>query len=249
LIRKKDGEARKFFSVFICGICGLRFSTGHCLSEVESLNYSHLFFNRPKQRVGVKSGYRLLSPQFQAHQHVKIYTKTGDKGDTSLFGGQRVPKDAMRIEAYGTVDELNSILGLVRADNVNADIDAVLAQIQNALFKLGADLATPRSVASKHIKRMTLKDALPLEKIIDTFEGHLKPLKFFILPGGSRIAARLHFARTVCRRAERVVVRLSRNEDIGDAIVVFLNRLSDLLFILARYANHVANVSETTWKS
>lgn len=179
---------------------------------------------------------------------MKIYTKTGDKGDTSLFGGQRVPKDALRIEAYGTVDELNSILGMVRAENTDSQIDKVLAQVQNHLFDLGSDLATPRSLQTKRVKRIEPKDADPLEKVIDSLEEHLKPLRRFILPGGSPVAARLHFARTICRRAERAVVRLSRNEDIGEGITVYLNRLSDLLFVLARYANHLARVSETTWK-
>lgn len=179
---------------------------------------------------------------------MKIYTKTGDKGDTSLFGGQRVPKDALRIEAYGTVDELNSVLGIVRADNKEKEIDSIIDRIQNELFDLGADLATPRSQSSKSIKRIEAKDSKHLEKEIDQLEEHLKPLKTFILPGGSPVAARLHFARTVCRRAERSVVRLSRNEDIGDGITIYLNRLSDLLFVLARYANHATGVSETKWK-
>ena len=179
---------------------------------------------------------------------MKIYTKTGDKGDTSLFGGQRVPKDALRIEAYGTIDELNSILGIVRAENIEPEVDKILGPIQSKLFELGADLATPRSVSSKHIKRIVIKDAQPLEKAIDALEVKLKPLRSFVLPGGLPVAAKLHFARTVCRRAERTVVRLSRNENIGEAITVFLSRLSDLLFVLARYANHVAGVSETKWK-
>lgn len=180
---------------------------------------------------------------------MKIYTKTGDKGDTSLFGGQRVPKDALRIEAYGTVDELNSLLGIVRAENKDSRIDKVLAQVQNHLFNLGSDLATPRSLQTKRVRRVEPKDAHALEKVIDSLEEHLKPLKRFILPGGSPVAARLHFARTVCRRAERAVVRLSRNEGIGEGITVYLNRLSDLLFVLARYANHLADVPETIWKS
>jgi cob(I)alamin adenosyltransferase len=179
---------------------------------------------------------------------MKIYTKTGDKGDTSLFGGQRVPKDALRIEAYGTVDELNSALGVVRADNANSGIDKILGQIQNQLFNLGADLATPRANEKKSIKRIEPKEVHALEKFIDSLEPKLKPLRSFILPGGLPTAARLQLARTVCRRAERIVVRLSRNEDIGEHITVYLNRLSDLLFVLARYANHVANVPETKWK-
>jgi cob(I)alamin adenosyltransferase len=179
---------------------------------------------------------------------MKIYTKTGDKGDTSLFGGQRVPKDALRIEAYGTVDELNSVLGIVRADNADPEIDTILRDLQMQLFDLGADLATPRSAETKAIKRFDESDVLPLEKIIDSQQEVLRPLKSFILPGGSSVAARIHFARTVCRRAERAAVRLSRNEDIGEGVLVFLNRLSDLLFVLARYANHKSKVSEVKWK-
>lgn len=180
---------------------------------------------------------------------MKIYTKTGDKGDTSLFGGQRVPKDALRIEAYGTVDELNSVLGIVRADNKDPEIDAICASVQDQLFVLGADLATPRSLGKQGVPRITAKESESLEQAIDRFEGALKPLKSFILPGGSPVAARIHFARTVCRRAERTVVRLSRNEDIGDDLTIYLNRLSDLLFVLARFANHVSGVSEVKWKS
>jgi cob(I)alamin adenosyltransferase len=180
---------------------------------------------------------------------MKIYTKSGDKGDTSLFGGQRVPKDALRIEAYGTVDELNSVLGIVRADGVEKDLDEILGTLQGHLFVLGADLATPRSLERKSLKRIGRKEAQFIEATIDVLEKKLKPLKSFILPGGSPVAARLHFARTVCRRAERVVVRLSRNEDIGEDCMIFLNRLSDLLFVLARFANHSANVSEVKWKS
>ena len=179
---------------------------------------------------------------------MKIYTKTGDTGDTSLFGGQRVPKDALRIEAYGTVDELNSVLGMAVADITDREIKEILTSIQNKLFEVGADLATPRSLDRRQVRRIVPKDAQHLEKLIDTAEAKLQPLKVFILPGGSQSAARLHFARTVCRRAERVVVRLSRNEEIGEGIVVYLNRLSDLLFVLARLANQVANVPEVKWK-
>jgi cob(I)alamin adenosyltransferase len=179
---------------------------------------------------------------------MKIYTKTGDKGDTSLFGGQRVPKDALRIEAYGTVDELNSVLGIARADNADTEIDEILAGVQDQLFDLGADLATPRSADKKPIKRIESRDTQHLEKVIDELEPTLKPLRSFILPGGSPLAARIHFARTVCRRAERAVVRLSRNEDIGEAVMIYLNRLSDMLFVLARYANQKAKVPEVRWK-
>ncbi len=179
---------------------------------------------------------------------MKIYTKTGDRGDTSLFGGQRVPKDALRIEAYGTVDELNSALGLARAENTDAHIDGILEEMQNELFELGADLATPLSVEKGKVKRIELKDVQGLEKVVDDLQERLKPLRNFILPGGSPVAARIHFARTVCRRAERAVVRLSRNEDIGNTVVIYLNRLSDLLFVLARYANSRAGVPEVKWR-
>jgi cob(I)alamin adenosyltransferase len=179
---------------------------------------------------------------------MKIYTKTGDSGDTSLFGGQRVPKDALRIEAYGTVDELNSVIGIVLADSPDPLIAKILTQVQHQLFELGADLATPRAGARAGIKRLEPRDASALEKHIDAVESHLKPLRSFILPGGSPVAARLHFARTVCRRAERIVVRLSRNEDIGEGITMYLNRLSDLLFVLARHANSSAAVAEVKWK-
>ena len=179
---------------------------------------------------------------------MKIYTRTGDRGDTSLFGGQRVPKDALRIEAYGTVDELNSVIGIVRADNTEPALDATLERVQDELFVLGADLATPRSLEKKGVRRITHTEADRLEQEIDKFDAGLKPLKSFILPGGSPVAAGIHFARTVCRRAERIVVRLSRNEDIGDDIIIYLNRLSDLLFVLARYANHTARIPEVKWK-
>jgi len=180
---------------------------------------------------------------------MKIYTKTGDGGDTSLFGGQRVPKDAVRIEACGSVDELNSIIGVARCDGEDQEIDSLLGHIQEELFALGADLATPRSLKKEAIRRFDAREAHALERLIDRLEPRLKPLRNFILPGGSPQAARLHLARTVCRRAERAVVRLSRHEDIGKGAVVYLNRLSDLLFVLARYANHVAGVQETRWKA
>jgi len=179
---------------------------------------------------------------------MKIYTKTGDRGDTSLFGGQRVPKDALRIEAYGTVDELNTVLGIIRSDNADPEIDAILGEIQEQLFELGADLATPRGAEKKVVRRIDQRDVDKLEKVIDALDPQLKPLRSFVLPGGSPVSARVHFARTVCRRAERIIVRLSRNEDIGDMITVYLNRLSDLLFVLARYVNRKAGLAETKWK-
>jgi cob(I)alamin adenosyltransferase len=180
---------------------------------------------------------------------MKIYTKTGDKGETALFGGERVPKDALRIEAYGSVDELNCELGVIRSMKPHTAVDAVLGKLQHQLFELGADLATPKAHQSPLIPRIKPSHAAQLEKTIDTLEKSLQPLKTFILPGGSSIASHLHLARTVCRRAERSVVRLSRNEDIGDAVIIYLNRLSDLLFVLARYANHVEGHEEIKWVS
>jgi cob(I)alamin adenosyltransferase len=178
---------------------------------------------------------------------MKIYTRTGDRGDTSLFGGQRVPKDALRIEAYGTVDELNSLLGVVRSENTQTEIDRILARTQHSLFSLGADLATPRSAINASMRRIAPSDATDIEQEIDLIETHLDPLHNFILPGGSAVAAKLHLARTVCRRAERQVVRLSHAEDIGNDVIVYLNRLSDLLFVLARFANKAGNVPESPW--
>ena len=201
-------------------------------------------------KIEIERGFGYLEPanDRRLERVMKIYTKTGDRGDTSLFGGQRVPKDALRIEACGTVDELNSALGLARADNSDPRIDGILEVIQNELFALGADLATPRSAEKTKITRIESRDVQGLEKVLDDLQENLKPLRRFILPGGSPVAARIHFARTICRRAERAVVRLSRNEDIGETVIVYLNRLSDLLFVLARYANHRGGIPEVIWR-
>lgn len=178
---------------------------------------------------------------------MKIYTKTGDKGETSLFGGKRVLKDDPRIEAYGTVDELNSMLGLIRSENTDPELDRVLLAVQHRLFNLGADLATPMST-QKQIRRISGGDISGLEMEIDRLDGMLTPLTAFVLPAGSTIAAGLHVARTICRRAERRVVHLSREEEVGGHVSVYLNRLSDLLFVMARYANHIAKNPETQWE-
>ncbi len=178
---------------------------------------------------------------------MKIYTKTGDKGETGLFGGERVPKDSLRIETYGTVDELNAVLGVVRSLKPHIKIEKILSKLQNELFILGSDLATPVANQNRIIPRIKNSHAIGLEKIIDRLEMELEPLKTFILPGGSPSAAQLHFARTVCRRTERLAVQLSRHETIGDAIGVYLNRLSDLLFVLARYANFAEHHAEIKW--
>lgn len=178
---------------------------------------------------------------------MKIYTRKGDSGETSLVGGQRVPKDALRIEAYGSVDELNALLGVVRATKPTGEIDNLVRQLQEELFVLGADLATPQSEQSKKIPRIEQRHIDFLERQIDRMDGQLTPLTTFILPGGSQTGAQLHVARTVCRRAERLTVRLSKQEAINPLTVVYLNRLSDLLFTLARYANKVDQATETPW--
>jgi cob(I)alamin adenosyltransferase len=180
---------------------------------------------------------------------MKIYTKTGDKGETGLFGGQRVQKDALRIEAYGSVDEVNSVIGIVQSMNPPAKLIPMLARIQNDLFIVGADLATPAEKSGMHIERVEPAQSAMLEEYIDALDGELSPLTSFILPGGNAAAAQLHCARTVCRRAERAIVRLSHTEDLGDALIVYVNRLSDFLFVAARYANHAAGEPETPWIS
>ncbi len=177
----------------------------------------------------------------------KIYTRTGDDGTTGLYRGGRVPKHSKRIEAYGTVDELNSLLGVVRSLRPPALLDHELARLQGELFSLGADLSTVRAASKTIGLTIGPREIKRLEETIDDFEKPLAPLKVFILPGGSRVAAELHVARTVCRRAERrVTALLEETADVRHA-VVYLNRLSDLLFVLARWANHEEKTAETTW--
>src|SRR5215212_9537234 len=179
---------------------------------------------------------------------MKIYTKTGDAGETGLWGGLRIAKDAARVQAYGTVDECNAALGVARASGVDVGLDAILARIQDQLFVVGADLATPGEAAS--IPRIGTEEIAFLEQSIDALEEQLEPLKQFILPGGTPAAAQLHLARTICRRAERGVVGLARQEAALSAhIGVYLNRLSDCLFVLARAANARAGVADVPWNS
>jgi cob(I)alamin adenosyltransferase len=181
---------------------------------------------------------------------MKIYTKTGDAGDTGLFGGGRVPKNHPRVEAYGDVDELNAVLAMVRAAGDMPRIDDVILPIQKDLFAIGALLATPdREKMRQHLEKANVDDAriAELERAIDAGDDELEPLKTFIIPGGTPKAAALHVARTVCRRAERRVVELAANTDIPQLVVVYLNRLSDLLFTLARVANRRANTEEVAW--
>lgn len=185
----------------------------------------------------------------------KVYTRHGDKGDTHLVGGRRVPKDDARIESYGTIDELNSILGIVRACNDAAKpspattrLDQILRQVQNELFDLGSELATPPDAAWEGMIKIGAEQITVLERTIDECQADLEPLKSFILPGGGMIAAFLHQARTVCRRAERDILRLMRREPIGAAVLGYVNRLSDLLFVLSRWMSHTLGEPEYLWE-
>lgn len=181
---------------------------------------------------------------------MKIYTKVGDEGTTGLFGGPRVPKDHLRVNAYGEVDELNSTIGVARADvQSDRELDAVLGRVQNELFTLGAQLATPDAEhAPKNVPTITDEDITRLENEIDRFDAELEPLRSFILPAGTRGGAMLHLARTVCRRAERATVALSHHEPVPAFALKYLNRLSDHLFTLARVAIHRAGVPEVKWE-
>ena len=177
---------------------------------------------------------------------MKVYTRGGDDGTTALFGGQRVSKTAIRVQAYGEVDELNALLGQVAAELEEKDLGPLLVEIQTALFDLGGELATP---GPKRPATGALGDAdvLGLEGWIDRLSEELPPLRNFILPGGTRAAALLHSARTVCRRAERATVLLAESEELCAVLIHYLNRLSDLLFVLARAVNRRAGVAETLW--
>lgn len=180
---------------------------------------------------------------------MKIYTRTGDDGGTGLYGGPRVRKDDARIEAYGTVDELNALLGVVRCQPLPGEVDELLARLQNELFDLGGELASPDPDA-RQTRFVTPERIAELERLIDHYEAGLAPLKQFILPGGSAGAALVHLARTVCRRAERRLVTLAADENAGVSrlTVIYLNRLSDLLFVLARWINAEAGVADVPWQ-
>ena len=181
---------------------------------------------------------------------LKIYTRTGDAGETGLFGGGRVPKDHARVDTYGDVDELNAFLGLARSVEAMPRVDDILLPIQHDLFAIGALLATPdREKMSEHLSKARIGEEriTGLERAIDDGEAELEPLKAFIVPGGTQKAAALHVARTVCRRAERRIVALNRDEDIPAIVVTYMNRLSDLLFVLARVADRRGGGREVTW--
>lgn len=186
----------------------------------------------------------------------KVYTRTGDAGRTRLAGGQKVWKDSLRVEVYGTVDELNAIVGVVRAFHADgpgakasvARLERELRWIQNKLFDAGGILATVPGQAFKDMPRIAAKDVTRLERVIDGCQKDLAPLKEFILPGGGKVAALLHHARTVCRRAERECIRLSREEPVDPVLVKFLNRLSDALFVLARWVVKMQGGQELLWE-
>jgi cob(I)alamin adenosyltransferase len=181
---------------------------------------------------------------------MRIYTRTGDAGETSLFGGRRVPKNDPRVSAYGAIDELNAVLGVVRSGGLGTEIDAILERVQHHLFDLGAELATPPEApagAAAHAPRVAPSWVEALERDIDRFEEALPPLREFILPGGTPAAALLHLARTVARRAEREIVTLGAQEPLNPDLLKYVNRLSDLLFVLARAANQAAGRPDSTW--
>lgn len=186
----------------------------------------------------------------------RVYTRTGDRGETGLVGGKRVPKDSPRIEAYGTIDELNSIVGLARVFNeekitqneAHRKLDLVLRQIQDELFDLGSELATPADFFKEGMYRVGEREVKKIEQLIDECQKELTPLKSFILPGGGRIGAYLHQCRTVSRRAEREILRLSRVEELGEWPVKYVNRLSDLFFVLSRWIAKRTGDKEYLWQ-
>ena len=186
----------------------------------------------------------------------RVYTRAGDAGLTALVGGRRVPKDSPRIEAYGTIDELNSIIGLARAFNAPQlkrgkkyrQLDEILRRLQNELFDLGSELATPADAVYEGMFRVGAEQVTALERLMDECQKDLAPLKSFVLPGGGPVGGFLHQARTVCRRAERRVLELARVEDIGEWPLKYVNRLSDLLFVLSRWVGKHLGETEYLWQ-
>ena len=186
----------------------------------------------------------------------RVYTRTGDDGTTALVGGARVEKDSIRIESYGTIDELNAIVGLARVYNeerldegsAHQKLDTILRQIQEELFDLGSELATPGDVTYDGMHRVSNAEVDALEALIDECQQDLEPLKSFILPGGGKISAQLHQCRTVCRRAEREILKLSRQETVSASLVKYVNRLSDLFFVLARWVAKNTGEKEYLWQ-
>jgi cob(I)alamin adenosyltransferase len=179
---------------------------------------------------------------------LKIYTKTGDKGQTGLLGGTRVPKHHIRIEAYGTVDELNSWIGLLRDSIADEHQKDILVETQDRLFTIGSSLASDPQKSKVKIPQLTEEDITLFEKEMDAIDAVLPPMKHFVLPGGHKIVSKCHIARCVCRRAERRVNRLAENEPVDELVIKYLNRLSDYLFMLSRKLAHDLNAPETPWK-
>lgn len=186
----------------------------------------------------------------------RVYTRTGDDGTTGLVGGKRVPKDSERVEAYGAIDELNAVVGLVRAWNeqgrgereLHTKLDGWLQQVQQELFDLGSELATPGDVTYDGMHRVGAEEVTRLERLINECQKDLKPLKSFTLPGGGPISAQLHQCRTVCRRAERDILRLSRTEDVGEWPIKYVNRLSDFFFVVGRWVGKNLGETEYLWQ-
>lgn len=178
---------------------------------------------------------------------MKIYTKTGDKGYTSLIGGTRVPKHHLRIESYGTVDELNSYIGLIRDQDIAPKHKAILKEVQDRLFTIGASLAADPEKSKMKIPDLHVSDVELLESEIDDMDGELPPLRHFILPGGSNAISFCHIARCICRRAERLAVHLSEDSFVEEKVVIYLNRLSDYLFTLARKIGNEQQIAENEW--
>ena len=176
----------------------------------------------------------------------RIYTRTGDKGETGLMDNVRISKDSLRVRAYGDIDELNSVLGLVRASSENKEMNALLEGLQRGLFTAGADLASPEE-GSRDVPRITKDRIIALEKTIDMLQEKLPSLKAFILPGGGETGALLHFSRSVARRAERSIVALNSMEKVNENLIPYINRLSDLLFVMARLANQQDGWREMEW--
>jgi cob(I)alamin adenosyltransferase len=185
----------------------------------------------------------------------RVYTRTGDKGTTALVGGARVPKDSRRVECYGEIDELNAVIGLARSANAEARpspardrLEDILKRVQNELFDLGSELATPPDAEYEGMFKVGADDVQALERLMDECQKDLEPLQSFILPGGGTVSAFLHQARTVCRRAERQILRLAREEEIGEHVVPYVNRLSDLLFVLSRWSGKQRGEQEYLWE-
>jgi cob(I)alamin adenosyltransferase len=185
----------------------------------------------------------------------RVYTRTGDQGTTALVGGERVAKDARRVECYGALDELNAVLGLARSLNAQAPptparrrLDGILRQMQNELFDLGSELATPPEAEYEGMFKVGASDVRALERLMDQCQKDLEPLRSFVLPGGGPVSAVLHQARTVCRRAEREIIRLAREEAVGACVVPYVNRLSDLLFVLSRWIGKKNGEAEYLWE-